>query len=67
MAGLGWRNIKLAIHSGLYGRSLWYMVSDKSRLGISAPAESSITVEHGICSLEVRGQRRGLYERDGTV
>ena len=67
MARMGWRDIKLAVHSGLYGCGLCRMVSDKPRWYLSMSAAGGRPVERGLCSLEVRGQRRGLFERDGTM
>ena len=67
VAWVGRHNIKWAVYSGLYGCGLCRMVFNQSRLRLFTPAASGITVERSLYSLEVRGQRRGLYERDGTV
>ena len=67
MARMGWRDIKLAVHFGLYGSGLCCMVSDKPRLYLSAPEAGGGPVERSLFSLEVRGQRGGLSERDGTM
>ena len=59
--------MKWAVYFGLYGCGLCGMVFNQSRLRLFTQTASGITVERSLYSLEVRGQRRGLYERDGTV
>lgn len=67
VAWMGRRDIKLAVYPGIYGFSLYHLVFNKHLLYLFAPEAGSRPMEHGLCSLEVRGQRGGLPERDGTV
>ena len=69
MLWLGWVGVTLSwqFTLGFMGSVCITWFFNKHLLYLFAPEANSRPMEHGLCSLEVRGQCGGLPERDGTV